>query len=36
VRQEMSDHEREAIEGEIGAPAQSADHRALFFGGLPR
>jgi hypothetical protein len=36
VRQEMSNHESEVIEGEIGAPAQSADYRALFFGGLPR
>src|SRR5215212_6693734 len=35
VRQEVVDHKGEVVEGEVGGPAQGADHGALFLGGLP-
>jgi hypothetical protein len=35
VRQEVSDHEGEVVEGEVGGAAQGADHGALLVGGLP-
>ncbi len=33
--QEVGDHEGEVVEGEVGGPAQGADHGALLLGGLP-
>jgi hypothetical protein len=35
VRQEVSDHKGEVVEGEVGGAAQGADHGTLLVGGLP-
>jgi hypothetical protein len=35
VRQEVGDHEGEVVEGEVGRPAQRADHGPFLLGGLP-
>src|SRR4051794_22014340 len=35
VRQEVGDDEGEVVEGEVGGPAQCADHGTLLFRGLP-